>query len=217
MNALLFDFDGLIIDTETAVFGAWCDAFREHGVELKLENWIACVGTHGGPFDVYAHLDQLTGKSSDRAALRALMDGRKRAATESLPLLPGVRERIAEAKSLGWKLAVASSSKRAWVESRLTRHGLLGDFDTICTREDVAKVKPEPDLYLEAARRLGVTPSACVVFEDSLNGVIAGKAAGMYVVAVPNAVTGILDFTPADLRVKSLSEVPLREILARRS
>ena len=105
------------------------------------------------------------------------------------PLLPGVRDRLLEARALGFAAAVASSSPSAWVQPWLDTHDLMPLLQAVCTRDDVARVKPEPDLFLKAAERLGVPPAECIVFEDSPNGIRAAHAAGMRVVAIPNALT----------------------------
>ena len=124
---------------------------------------------------------------------------------ETQPLLPGVADRLAEARTIGLKTAVASSSEAAWVRPWLERHDLLDAFDAVCTRDDVTAVKPAPDLFLLAARRLGVPPEACLVFEDSPNGLRAARAAGMWAIAVPNGLTQPLEFPPHDLALESLA------------
>jgi len=124
-----------------------------------------------------------------------------------------VRERVEEARALGLKTAVASSSSLAWVEGWLERHGIRDLFDVLCARDHVQRVKPAPDLFLMAASRLGVPPQACVVFEDSPNGIRAAGAAGMLCVAIPNAVTRTLPMAGADLVLPSLADRPLPEIL----
>lgn len=208
-QALIFDFDGLIVDTEYAVFEMWRQIFSEWGTELLLENWIACVGTYNGPFNVYSHLAECSGKTVDREAMLPVITARKAAITADLPLMPGVTERLQEARALGWKVGVASSSARDWVESGLRRRGVYDSIDVIRTRDDVKRTKPDPELYLSAAAGLGIEPTRCVVLEDSLNGVLAAKAAGAYAVAVPNRITKILNFAPADRQVASLMNLSL--------
>jgi beta-phosphoglucomutase-like phosphatase (HAD superfamily) len=118
---------------------------------------------------------------------------------------------------MGLKTAVASSSQAAWVRPWLERHDLLDAFDAVCTRDDVVAVKPAPDLFLLAAQRLGVPPESCLVFEDSPNGLRAARAAGMWAVAVPNALTGPLELPPHDLALASLAArtlASLRQALA---
>jgi beta-phosphoglucomutase-like phosphatase (HAD superfamily) len=134
---------------------------------------------------------------------------------DALPLLPGVEQLLLDARSLGLGRAVASSSSSGWVEGWLQRHGIHHLFDAFATRDQVARVKPAPELFLLAARKLGVEPGSCVVFEDSANGMRAALAAGMRCVAVPNGLTSRLERPEVDLVVGSLAELPLAGIVQR--
>lgn len=214
--AIILDFDGLILDTETPIYEAWRKAFRSHGCELTLEVWQHALGTHGG-FDPCAHLSELAGRALDCEELRRTVRERNLRHCDEQPLLPGVVELLEKGRSLGFKVGVASSSSCGWVEGWLKRHGIRHLFDCVCGRDDVERVKPAPDLYLLAARRLDVAPEACLVFEDSPNGIRAARSAGMRCVAVPNAVTRALPLPDPDLVLDSLAELPLDEILRRLS
>ncbi len=211
--AVVLDFDGLILDTETPVFEAWRAAFSGHGQELSLDDWQHSLGTNGG-FDPMARLLDLTGGAVDREAVLREVQEANRRACDAQPLLPGVETLLAEAQGLGLGRAVASSSSRAWVLGWLARHGIGERFQVVCGRDDVAQVKPAPDLFLLAAERLGIAPAACLVFEDSPNGMRAARAAGMRCVAVPNALTRQLSLPDPDLVVASLAERSLASILA---
>ncbi|HUG55380.1 MAG TPA: HAD family hydrolase [Vicinamibacteria bacterium] len=213
-SAVVFDFDGTILDTETPEFEEWRAAFRERGHDLGLDLWQDSLGTVGA-FDPCAHLATLTGESFDHDALRGEVYRRHRVRCESQPLLPGVIARAREARGMGMGTAVASSSASDWVEGWLAHHGIRDLFDAVCTRDHVERVKPAPDLFLLAARRLGLPPDRCVVFEDSPHGLAAARAAGMKAVAVPNALTCLLPLDGADLVVRSLGEHSLAEILGR--
>ena len=127
--------------------------------------------------------------------------------------MPGVLEHIQESRRLGLKLGVASSSSLAWVEGHLAERGLFSLFQSVATREDVARIKPDPALYLVALQRLGVAPDRAVAIEDSLNGLTAAKRAGMFCVAVPNPMTGDLPLESADLRLGALSDMGLQTLL----
>jgi len=208
-DAVIFDFDGLMVDTESPAFEAWSEIYREHGVELSLVKWVECVGSTYASFDPVAHLSELTGRPFDRAALVADKEQRKADICAQLPLLPGARERLEEARALGLRTAIASSSPAFWVHGHAERLGFTSLLDALRTRDDVARVKPHPDVYLSAAAGLGVAPERCLVFEDSLNGVRAAKAAGMCCFAVPNRITQALDFTSADGVFPSLTVVSL--------
>jgi HAD superfamily hydrolase (TIGR01509 family) len=213
-RAVVLDFDGLILDTETPIFEAWRTVYDRRGQELGLEVWQHSLGTHGG-FDPYAHLGSLLGETLPHDALLEEVQALNRAACDAQPLLPGVEDLLRDARGLGLGTAVASSSTRGWVLGWLSRHAIRGLFDVLCGREDVAQVKPAPDLFLLAAVRLGVPPGGCVVFEDSPNGMRAARAAGMLCVAVPNTLTRELALPDPDLVVSSLAEVPLADILGR--
>jgi HAD superfamily hydrolase (TIGR01509 family) len=211
--AVLLDFDGLILDTETPIFEAWQTAFREHGQELSLDDWQHALGTNGG-FEPMTRLAELTRGALDRQGVECQVQAANRAGCDALRLMPGVERLLADAESLGLRRAVASSSSRAWVEGWLTRHGIRRRIETVCSRDDVARVKPFPDLFLLAAERLGIPPAACLVFEDSPNGMRAARAAGMRCVAVTNGLTRQLSLPDPDLVMGSLADRPLTAILA---
>jgi HAD superfamily hydrolase (TIGR01509 family) len=213
IKALVFDFDGLIVDTEVPIFRAWQRIYREHGQELPLARWLTIIGTASGPFDPVIDLAKKTGAKLDGPELKALEVLYYQEATALQQLLPGVVDYLVTARQLGLKTAVASSSTRTWVMDHLNRFGIGGHFDAIVCREDVKRTKPDPDLYLTALRRLGAGPDEAIAFEDSSNGIHAAKAAGLFCVVVPNLLTVDLDLTEADLRLLTLEAMPLREVI----
>jgi HAD superfamily hydrolase (TIGR01509 family) len=215
IRALVFDFDGLILETETPSYDTWAEIYREHGHELPLDRWFDYIGREGGYFDAGDHLAALVGEGFDRAAVQLRRDSRKTELIDALDVMVGVREYVADAKRLGLRLAVASSSSRKWVLGHLERLRLDAEWDAVRTRDDVARTKPAPDLYLSAVAALGVAPREAVAFEDSANGIAAAKDAGLLCVAVPNALTAGMDLSRADLRVGSLADTPLSELLTR--
>lgn len=209
--AVIFDFDGLIIDSETPLFEIWQEIYSQHGAQLALDDWQHALGTQGG-FDPYADLGARSGRTVSRDRWADWISREHWRRCETQPLLPGVADRLSEARASDIKTAVASSSQAAWVRPWLERHGLLDAFDAVCTRDDVTAVKPAPDLFLLAARRLGIAPKSCLVFEDSPNGLRAARAAGMWAVAVPNALTGPLELPPHDLALDSLAACTLASL-----
>jgi HAD superfamily hydrolase (TIGR01509 family) len=213
IQALIFDFDGLLVDTETPAFESWRVMYAEYGHDLSLELWKDSIGTSYG-FDPLDHLESLLGRALDRATDLERRRVLKATMSAEQPLLPGARELLAQARELGLGCAVASSSDRAWIEGWLERHAIRAAFDCVRTADDVALTKPAPDLFLSAASCLGVAPAHCLVFEDSPNGILAARAAGMRCVAVPGAITGQLTLPPADLVIASLDALPLAGILA---
>ncbi|MCG6922989.1 MAG: HAD family hydrolase [Acidobacteria bacterium] len=212
VEAVILDFDGLIVDTETPIFEAWCGAYERRGQVLGLDQWQHALGTHGG-FDAHEHLESLVGETLSREELQREVREASRRTSESRPLLPGVEALLHDAKDLGLARAVASSSSCGWVEGWLSRHGIREMLDVIVARDDVTRVKPDPELFLLAARRLGVAPRGCLVFEDSPNGMRAARAAGMRCVAVPNAITRSLPRPDVDLVLGSLDQRPLASVL----
>jgi beta-phosphoglucomutase-like phosphatase (HAD superfamily) len=147
VRAVIFDFDGLILDTEEPVFRSWVEVYEEHGAQLPFERWVEIVGSTTTGFHPQRHLEELLG----RPLQQEVLDRRVVRRTEFVhakELLPGVLQHIEEARVLGLKLGVASSSTTEWVSGHLTRLGILDRFDCLRCRDDVAKVKPAPDLYL---------------------------------------------------------------------
>ena len=213
IRALVFDFDGLLVDTEVPIFRAWQRIYREHGQELPLDRWLTIIGTASGPFDPVIDLTEKTGTKLDEQELKALEGLYYQEATALQQLLPGVVDSLVAARQLGLKTAVASSSTRTWVMDHLNRFGIGGHFDAIVCREDVKRTKPDPELYLTALQRLGVQADEAIALEDSSNGIQAAKAAGLYCVVVPNLLTVDLDLTGADLRLLSLEAMPLPALL----
>lgn len=214
IRALIFDFDGLILETEAPDFQSWQETFEERGVCLTFETWAPFIGQSAGAFDPYAHLETQLGRPVDRAALRVGRRRRFLELVEAQPLREGVLECLNTARRVGLRLAVASSSDRAWVEGHLGRRGILDYFHALHCREDVEFAKPNPALYLRALRQLDMAASEAIAFEDSPNGIRAAKRAGLYCVAVPNPMTAALLLDEADLRLDSLGALCLEALLA---
>ncbi len=213
MRALVFDFDGLIVDTESSDLRAWQEIYADHGAELDLQVWAQVIGTQENDFDPIAHLELVRGARVDRNRLSATQVQRRLELTAVQPLLPGVIDLVACARGQGIKVAIASSSSRVWVEGHVEQRGILGRFDCICCREDVDRTKPYPDLYLSALTCLGVSAAETVALEDSPNGIAAARAAGLYVVALPNPVTAGLDLSAADQRLDSMAVMPAEQLI----
>ena len=213
IRALVFDLDGLILDTESVVYASWESAYRSRGVPLPLDLWQRAIGSDETHFEP---LSFLLAQRPD-IDVEELQEQRRAVRDRLLAQLSpcaGVPERIAEARARGLRLAVASSSEREWVEHHLGRLGLREHFSALRCRDDVARVKPDPMLYRSALEALGVAPEHAVAFEDSPNGVAAAVAAGLRCVAVPGPMTRGLPFDAAHLCLASLAELPLDEILA---
>jgi HAD superfamily hydrolase (TIGR01509 family) len=214
IRALIFDFDGLILDTETSCFGAWQALFAEHGQVYALEDYLLIVGTTNATRDPMLLLGERSGRTHDRDELRARLSALERARNGTLAPLPGVVAMLDQARALGLKLAVASSSSRGWVEGHLRTQGLFDRFDAVVNRSETLRPKPEPDIYLEALRQLDVRAYEALALEDSYNGSLAAKRAGLRCLAVPNNITRTQDFAHVDLRRDTLAGLDLAALLA---
>jgi HAD superfamily hydrolase (TIGR01509 family) len=211
VDALVFDFDGLILDTEWPEFSTVREEFAAHGVTLRLENWQSIVGRADHPhwFDwLQAEVDM----PLDRSVVVERRRRRHHALIAEQPLRPGVLELIDTALASEIPLAVASSSSTTWVEGHLDRFGLLERFEVVRCRDQVARAKPDPELFASALAMIGASPERSVAFEDSHHGCSAAKAAGMFCVVVPNDVTRSQAFDHADLVVDSLADVSLDQL-----
>lgn len=215
MRALIFDFDGLIVDTETPDYLSWQEVYREHSADLPLEKWALILGGDGASdFEPHAYLEELTGGEIDRETVWIKRRKSYLEHLENQPVLPGVVQLLESAKDMGLRVGLGSSSPASWVHGHLTRLGLMAAFESIRTADDVEHTKPDPALFNLVAEDLGVAPEEAIVFEDSPNGVLAAKRAGMFAVAVPNELTRQLDLSQADLILESLAVLPLAELLA---
>ena len=208
--AVLFDFDGVIVDTEWAIYEAWQRLFLAHGHPLSLATYNQCIGSDFATWSPKTHLEELTGRSFDWHQLDPPRQREVETALAGAGPLPGVAAALAAVRAARLPAAVVSSSSHRWVDGWLAKLLLSSDFRTTVCRGDAPRIKPAPDLFLEAARRLAVAPAACLVVEDSLNGLRAAKAAGMRVWVVPNRVTACLGFPEADAVLGSLEEFPAR-------
>ena len=205
MPALLLDFDGLMTDTETPGYQAWSELYTREGTRLEISDWLDAVGYVNG-FDPRAHLERLTGRAFDWGSLAPQITTRARELIAASPVLPGVASLIERGLAAGYRLGVASNSTADWVVPGLERLGLRKHFEVVRTVETVARPKPQPDVYLAALADLGCsTPEGSLAFEDSEPGVRAAKSAGLYVVAVPNALTRHQDLSLADEILSSLT------------
>ena len=216
VRAIVFDFDGLILDTEEPIYRSWLEVYQAHGEDLPFERWIQIVGSTTTAFHPQHHLEERLGRPLPQEVLDRRI-GRRTEMILSQALLPGVAQRIDEAREMGLRLAVASSSTQDWVRGHLERLGIVDRFECIRCRDAVAHAKPEPDLYLAVLECLGVPAADAIAVEDSPNGVAAAKKAGLRCVAIPNAITRHLDLGQADLVVESLADVTLPELLERLS
>lgn len=212
IKGIVFDFDGLILDTETHHFRLLQEMFNDHGSELPIERWQQEIGTQTG-FSPFHYLEEQLGRKIEPDVLKQQLTEKFHSTIAAEKARDGVEDYLKEAKALGLKIGLASSSDYAWVSKHLKNLGLFDYFDCIRTSDHVEVVKPDPALYLQAAQCLGLAPEECLAFEDSANGALAAKRAGMGCVIVPNPVTHTMDFCAVDHRLSSMSDMPLNEII----
>jgi HAD superfamily hydrolase (TIGR01509 family) len=213
IKAVIFDFDGLILETEGPIYQSWQEIFEGHGLQLSFDYWSTIVGTTDVEMEPIELLEKDLGRALDREALEVGRWQREHELILGRPILPGVLDYLESARRLELKIGLASSSPCEWVEGHLSRLGLIDYFESIKASDDVERTKPDPALYLAVLFELGVAPREAVALEDSPNGVTAAKRAGMYCVAVPNELTGRLPINGADLRLESLADLPLEVLI----
>ena len=188
-RGVIFDFDGLIVNTEEAVYEAWREVFLNHGADLPLDLYRRCVGSDHGTWDPKAYFEEITGIRPEWEPILEEKNRRTRELLAGMETMPGIRETLEYLASHPIPMAVASSSSRSWVGGWLDRLGLVKYFHSWHCRDDVQRVKPAPDLFLRAAAALRIHPSEILVIEDSANGLRAAHSAGMRCLLVPNEIT----------------------------
>ncbi|WP_165553650.1 HAD-IA family hydrolase [Kribbella capetownensis] len=212
VRAVVFDFDGLLMDTESTSVLSWQAEWAHHGLELDLEDF--WPGHGGDTSDTrYALLAAAVGAGFDREASHARrMAHRQRMHTE-LDFRPGIRDWVTTAREFGLQVGIASSSPSPWVRGHLERVGAIDLFDQIVTGDEVSTHKPDPAIYELALRRLGVPGAAAIAVEDTAHGVAAAQMAGMFAVAIPNPYVAPAAVATADLVLGSADQLLLSELL----
>ena len=208
-RAILFDFDGIILDTEWPIYESYVSLYREHGHELTLETYVQCIGSDFQSWSPETHLESLTGRVFDWPTINHERNVwiREQLATQYSPF-PGIEAALAVVRRMAKRTAVVSSSTHPWVDGWLEHHGLTGHFERTICRGDAPRIKPAPDLFLEAANQLEVDPADCLVIEDSANGMRAAHDAGKTVWAIPNRITAVSDFSAAARILPSAEHLP---------
>ena len=214
-DAIIFDFDGTLIDTETADFAACRMLYEELEANLTLERWAATVvGVQDGYDILFDELVRQSKNGLTKADLWRRIHQLWDLTLQDMGVMPGVERLLSELQTAGYPLAIATASDRAWVNRWLAHFRLAPYFQTIATGDDVCHNKPAPDVFLLAASNLDIRPARCLVFEDSMAGTLSAKSAGMTVIAVPSPVTQSLDFSQADRVIAGLEQVTLTWIEA---
>ncbi len=206
-RGIIFDFDGVIVDTEWAIYQSWVHLYAREGQEISIETYSPCLGACYSHWNPAEHLEKLTGKTYDWEAETAVRQAMLEADLERSGLMPGVRELMDFCHERKIGMTVASSSSRRWVSGWLTRLGIEHEFNGVFCRTDGYPVKPDPALFLAAQKCLGLAAQECLIIEDSENGVRAAHNAGIPCAAVPNRMTQDADFSLASARFASLREL----------
>lgn len=212
IKAVIFDFDGLIIDTETVWFEVFRDiAKQDYQIDLDIHAFALAVGTSTDPY--YELMEEQLGASIDRLAFgqKAFKEFQNRVA--SVQPRDGVKEYISYASNNGFKIGLATSSSHKWVLGYLEKFELISYFDTIQTSDIVGTKKPDPKVYVEALKALEVSPKEAIAFEDSLNGFKAAVSAGIMTVLVPNGLTKYIEFPSDSIKISSMADIELRLLL----
>jgi HAD superfamily hydrolase (TIGR01509 family) len=212
IRAIIFDFDGLILDTEGPIYQSWLEVYKAHGEDIPFDQWVQIVGSTTARFNPQHHLEERLGHPLQQQILDRRI-GRRTEMILAQQVLPGVVQLIDSARAAGLKIGLASSSTGDWVSGHLARLGILDRFDCMRCRDDVVHAKPQPDLYLAVLDCLRLSASEAFAIEDSPNGVTAAKQAGLKCVAIPNHITARLDLSQADLVIGSLGGVTLQQLL----
>ena len=213
IRAVIFDFDGLIIETERPSYQSWVEVYQSFGQPLPFKTWSTIIGTTRGDFNPRLELEKLVNEEIDWESVELRRMAHENALIEAQPVLPGAADYLRQARDLGLKIGMASNSSCRWVIGHLTRIGLVGYFDCIRAADDTRQLKPDPELYLSVLGGLQVGAGETIAFEDSPIGIRAAKAAGVYCVAVPNEMTRGLELTQADYQLTSLADMPLGKLL----
>lgn len=211
IRALVFDFDGLIVDTETPLIDAYAAVHEAHAVAFDRTAFIHNVGHAQYAFDPWRGFSPHT----DRAALEVQRRTLKDDLMARQPVLPGIVALLDGAREHGLRVGLASNSEHSWVEPHLAERGLLDRFEFLACREDAPSPKPEPDLYRLVLNRFGLRGHEAIAFEDSHTGTLAAKRAQLWAVAVPGPSTLHHDFAHADVQVVSLATLTLADLIRR--
>ncbi|MFJ7978282.1 HAD family hydrolase [Peribacillus sp. JNUCC 23] len=211
IKAVIFDFDGLILDTETVWYEAYKETMGFYKSDLPLEHFVKCIGTDNT--ELHEFFKEQLGESCNIEEIETRAKSLHKVKMETSQARVGVKDYLEEAKKLGYRIALASSSTKEWVTHYLGELGLLNYFEVMITGDEVDKVKPAPDLYLKAIEVLNIHATEAVAFEDSLNGLQSALNAGLKCVIVPNPVTEALAFENHHLRLSSMKEKSLIDVI----
>ena len=207
LKGIIFDMDGVLINSEPVHYRVWKQALAARGIELDYEIYKPCIGSTNGFLMDILH-DNYGISREDRELVKSMQQIKEKVIEEEgFPMIEGVPELLKRLKDRGYRLAIASSSPIAYIRQVVTSLGIDGYFDILVSGEQVKNPKPAPDVFLEAASRMGLTAKECLILEDSGNGCRAAKAAGIVCVAYFNPDSGKQDLSPADMVIEGYEEI----------
>lgn len=206
-KGIIFDFDGVLVDTEWAIYQSWVTLYQREGQNISIETYSPCLGAGYSHWDPAAHLEQLTGRNYNWDVETPIRQARIEADLEQMGLMPGVSELLDWCDEHMVPMAVASSSSRRWVAGWLDKLGIHHRFKGVFTRTDGYPVKPDPALFLAALDCLQLQASDCIIIEDTENGTISAQRAGIPCVAIPNRMTRFSNLSRANFTFDSMSQL----------
>jgi HAD superfamily hydrolase (TIGR01509 family) len=206
--AVVFDFDGTVLDTESAAYESHCRFFAEHSVDLPATEWCSGIGI----IQPERHwFDWLCARAASPPTFERFKEATRQYYRECVRMepMPGILTLLEALEARGLPRAIGSNAPSDWVTGSLGELGLLDRFTTIVTGDQVERYKPAPDIYLEAARRLGIEPGHCIAIEDSGPGLASARAAGLKTIAIPHPLNRTHDLSGADLYVSNATELSI--------
>ena len=211
-EALIFDLDGTVVDTETPEYEAIREVWREHGLDYTVVQFERVIGTATGASAWIDELEIAFGSRVDRAAALASHSAVHGLLTGALQPRDGILALIADAADAGIPMAIASNSPRWWVQARIEAAGIVDAFASIVSVDDSSMPKPDPAPFREACAAVGADPTRSVAFEDSTTGVRSARAAGLYTVACAGPLTRGHDLSAADRVITSHTEISIADL-----
>ncbi len=206
-KGIIFDFDGVLVDTEVAIYNSWVDLYAREGQSISISTYAPCLGAGYSHWDPAAHLEKLTGKTYNWDIETPARQAKLEAELKRTGLMPGASELLDWCDSKKIKMTVASSSSRRWVEGWLRKLGIYERFVGVFCRTDGYPVKPNPALFLAAQDCLGLDSQECLIIEDTENGTISAQNAGIPCCAIPNRMTRTSNLSRASFREESLTDL----------
>ena len=207
MKAVIFDMDGVIIDSEPIHFEVDMQTMKDLGCEISVEELEKYVGTTNEYMFTDIKKNYNIRKSVEEIINYNVEMVKNKIIQSNLEPIEGIRELLIDLKNKNIPAAIASSSPKDFIDVVVSKFELKDYFKYIVSGEEVANGKPAPDVYIETAKKLGLSPKDCTVIEDSKNGVLAAKTAGMKCIGFQNSNSGNQDLSKADAIVKSIAEI----------